>query len=68
MRTGTGEDKTEYCPRKRIVVIFDSPRAGELLDILAGAGAQIDLVNFISPVQVAWLDRIMQNDGNYMPQ
>lgn len=68
MQAGTSEDKTKYLSRHRIVVILDTDRAGELLDMLVGAGARIDLAQFVSPMQVAYIDRIMQNDNYYAPQ
>lgn len=52
----------------RVIVIFDSDRAGNLLDHLVQAGARLDLVGFVQPWQVAAIDRIMQNDNNYLPQ
>ena len=55
-------------PHKRIIVIFDADNGGELLDMLVGAGAHVDLVGFVAPWQVAYNDRIMQNDNNYLPQ
>ena len=50
---------------QRIIVIFDSDRAGELLDLLTQAGARLDLVGFAQPWQVAAIDRIMKKDSTY---
>lgn len=52
--------------RHRIIVIFDSDRAGELLDQLVQAGARLDLVGFVQPWQVAAINRIMQKDSTYL--
>lgn len=68
MKADTSELYHYPIPRKRIIVIFDADKGGELLDMLVGAGAHVDLVGFVAPWQVAYIDRIMQNDNNYLPQ
>lgn len=68
MKADTSELYRHPIPHKRIIVIFDADKGGELLDMLVGAGARVDLVGFVAPWQVAYIDRIMQNDNNYLTQ
>ena len=67
MKTGTNEElNSKPKVRERIVVVFNADKCGELLDMLVGAGALIDVVGFVSPWQVAAINRIMQKDSTYL--
>lgn len=70
MKAGTNGRNRHHSPalEKRVVIVFHSDCAGEMLDMLVGAGASIDLVDFVSPTQAVYIGKIMQMEKYYMPQ